>query len=56
MCCCGLDSTGSGQGPVEHGDDLLGSIKVGNFLTNPAVIRFLRNVLRMELFSCFVTT
>jgi hypothetical protein len=33
---CGLDSSGSGQGPVagscEHGNEPSGSIKVGEFL------------------------
>jgi len=34
--CCGLDSSGSGKGPVtglcEHGKELSGSIKNGEFL------------------------
>jgi hypothetical protein len=46
---CGLDLLGSRQGLVagscEHGNERLGFIKAGTFLTRRATISFLRKIL-----------
>jgi len=43
---CGLDASGSEEGPVagccEHGNEPLGSIKAGNFLTRLVTVSFSR--------------
>jgi len=46
---CGLDSSGSGEGPTvsscERGNELSGSIKVGNFLTSWATTNLSKSAL-----------
>jgi len=55
---CGLDSSGSGYGPVayscEHGNEPSGSIKVEH-LTSRVTVSFSRRTLLQEVSQLFVT-
>jgi hypothetical protein len=46
---CGLNSSGTGQSPpvgcCQHGNEISGSIKAGNFLTSRETISFSRRTI-----------